>query len=150
MNAGQRQVAGLLALALACAAAAQTSAVVAYQVNGDGIDEPLAAASGDAVRGRELVGNRQTGLCLLCHSGPFEPRHLQGDLAPSLDGVGTRYTAAQLRLRIVNSQRLTPGSVMPAYHHVTGLTRVGRAWQGQPVFDARQVEDVVAYLVTLR
>jgi sulfur-oxidizing protein SoxX len=135
--------------ALAAAAAggvAQTAPVVV----GDAIPEPLTAVPGDAARGRAIVGNRQVGLCLLCHTGPFPEERFQGNLAPDLAGAGARWSAAQLRLRIVDSRRLNPSSLMPAYHRVDGLVRVGRAWTGKPVLDAQQVEDVVAFLLTLR
>lgn len=116
----------------------------------DGIIKPLTAVPGDAIRGRAIVANRQLGLCLLCHSAPIAEEKFQGDLAPSIAGAGSRWSAAQLRLRIVNSRRVTPDSIMPAYYHADGLTRVGRTWAGKTILDAQQVEDVVAYLLTLK
>lgn len=123
---------------------------IALTVLGDGIPMPLTDTAGDAARGRAIVANRQLGLCLLCHSGPFPEVHDQGNLAPSLAGAGSRWSEPQLRLRIVDSRYLNPDSLMPALHRAEGLTRVGRAWQGRPVLDAQQVEDVVAFLRTLR
>ena len=126
----------------------------ALGVVGDGMPQPLTGTPGDAARGQAIVGSRQQGLCGLCHAGPasadFPQAALQGNLAPSLQGAGTRWTEAQLRLRIVDSRRLNPDSLMPAFHSTQGQQRVGRAWQGQPVLDAQQVEDVVAYLKTLK
>ena len=123
-------------------------------VVGDGMPAPLTATPGDAARGRAIVGSRQHGLCLLCHSGPaladFALPQLRGNLAPSLEGAGARWNEAQLRLRIVDSRHLNPDSLMPALHRTEGLQRVGAAWQGKPVLDAQQVEDVVAYLMTLK
>lgn len=119
-------------------------------VVGDGMPQPLTATPGDAMRGRAVVASRQQGLCLLCHSGPFPEERLQGNLAPSLAGAGARWNEAQLRLRIVDSRRLNPDSLMPPLHRVGGQQRVGAAWQGKPVLDAQQVEDVVAYLKTLQ
>ena len=124
--------------------------VAAFEVVGDGIPQPLAATSGNAERGRAIVANRQVGLCLLCHSGPFPEERFQGNLAPSLAGAGARWTPAQLRLRIADNRRLNPDSLMPAFHRTAGLQRVGGAWQGRPVLDAQQVEDVVAFLGTLQ
>lgn len=124
--------------------------VVPYQIEGDGIAQPLAGAVGDAARGRALVTNRQQGLCLLCHSGPLPEERFQGNLAPSLAGAGSRWSAAQLRLRLVDSRRLNPHSIMPAYHRSEGLQRVGSAWQDKPLFSAQQLEDVVAFLATLK
>ncbi|MBI5719021.1 MAG: sulfur oxidation c-type cytochrome SoxX [Burkholderiales bacterium] len=120
-------------------------------VVGDGIPLPLpGAAAGDVARGRALVANRQVGLCLLCHRAPIAEVAQQGNLATDLAGAGRRWSAAQLRLRVADPKRLDPATPMPAYHRTEGLTRVGAAWKGKPVFDAQQLEDVVAYLQTLR
>ena len=119
-------------------------------VVGDGIPGPLTATPGDALRGRAIVVSRQQGLCLLCHSGPFQDESNQGTLATNLAGAGARWSEAQLRLRIVDSRRLNPDSLMPALHKSEGQRRVGGAWQGRPVLDTQQVEDVVAFLRTLQ
>lgn len=116
----------------------------------DGMPQSLTGAKGDAVRGRAVVANRQVGLCLLCHSGPFPDERFQGNLAPDLKGVGARLSEGQLRLRIVDSSRINPASIMPAYHRTEGLVRVGPAWRGKPILTAEQIEDVVAFLMTLR
>ena len=117
---------------------------------GDAIEQPLTAPPGDAARGRAIVASRQQGLCLLCHRGPFPEERFQGNIATDLAGTGSRWSAGQLRLRIVDSRRVDPDSVMPPFHRSEGLQRVGRAWQGKPVLDAQQVEDVVAFLLTLK
>jgi sulfur-oxidizing protein SoxX len=134
---------------LAGPAAAQPQ-VVPYEVRGDAIDRPLTSEPGDPAQGRAIVADRRVGLCLLCHTGPFPEETFQGNLAPSLAGAGARWSAAQLRLRIVDAQRLNPASLMPPYHRVDGLQQVGRAWAGKPVLSAQQVEHVVAFLATLR
>jgi L-cysteine S-thiosulfotransferase len=121
-----------------------------YTVVGNEIPVPLTGTRGDAARGRTIVGNRQVGLCLLCHSGPFPEEKFQGTLAPDLKGAGSRWTEGQLRLRIVDSSRLYPDTMMPSYYRVNGLNRVAPAFAGKPVLTAEQIEDVVAYLVTLR
>lgn len=123
---------------------------VAYEVVGDAIPQPLQGLVGDASRGRALVTDRREGLCLLCHRGPFPEERFQGDLSTDLAGAGARWTPGQLRLRVADARRLNPDSVMPAYHRTEGLQRVGSAWQGRPVFSPQQVEDVVAFLATLR
>jgi len=140
-------LAGLLAAACAAAIA---QALAPYTVEGDAIPQPLAGLRGDAARGRAIVASRQQGLCLLCHAAPIPEERFQGDLAPNLAGVGARYTPAQLRLRIVDARRVNPASFMPAFHAAAGGARVGPAWAGKPVLDAQQVEDVVAWLATLR
>ncbi len=119
-------------------------------VSGDAIVVPLTAVPGDAVRGRAIVANRQTGLCLLCHAGPIPEERCQGNLAPKLEGAGSRWNEGQLRLRMVDARRLNPESIMPSYYRTEGLTRVAPALHGQPILSAQQIEDVVAYLLTLR
>jgi sulfur-oxidizing protein SoxX len=115
----------------------------------EGLPESLTGAPGDAARGRAIVVNRQVGLCLLCHSGPFPEERLQGNLATDLRGAGRRWSEAQLRLRIVDSGRVTPGTIMPGYHRTEGLARVAPAYRGKPILTAEQIEDVVAFLATL-
>jgi L-cysteine S-thiosulfotransferase len=128
----------------------QTGGLAPLAVVGDAIPAPLTGARGDAARGRAIVTSRQTGLCLLCHSGPFPDERFQGDLAPDLKGAGSRWSEGQLRLRIVDSSRLNPATIMPSYYRIEGLARVAPAWRGKPVLTAEQIEDVVAFLVTLR
>src|SRR5262245_57440960 len=140
----------LVVAALAVDRARAQDGLVPYTVVGDAIPASLTGTRGDAVRGRAIVGNRQVGLCLLCHSGPFPEERFQGTLAPNLSGAGTRWLEGQLRLRIVDSSRLYRDTMMPSYYRVDGLTRVAPAFVGKPVFNAEQIEDVVAYLVTLR
>jgi L-cysteine S-thiosulfotransferase len=135
------------AFALPCAANAQTLAT--YAVVGDGIPDSLTGTPGDAPRGRALVLDRVS-TCILCHSGPFPELRFQGDLAPNLAGAGSRSTVAQLRLRLVDASRLNPATIMPSYYRADGLDRVGRNWQGRPILSAEQIEDIVAYLATLR
>jgi len=121
-----------------------------YQIVGDAIPESLTGANGDAARGRAIVANRQVGLCLLCHVGPFPEERFQGTLAPDLAGAGTRWSAGQLRLRVVDAGRINPDTIMPPYYRVTGLARVAPDFRGKPVLTAEQIEDVVAFLTTLR
>jgi sulfur-oxidizing protein SoxX len=121
-----------------------------YTVVGDAIPESLTGTKGNAERGRSIVVNRQVGLCLLCHSGPFPEEKFQGTLAPDLKGTGTRWSEGQLRLRIVDASSLNPNTIMPPYYRIDGLKRVAPAYEGKPVLTAEQIEDVVAYLATLR
>ena len=116
----------------------------------DSLPAPLAGTPGDAARGRAIVANRQVGLCLLCHTGPIPEERFQGSLAPDLAGAGDRLNAGQLRLRMVDSRRINPATIMPAYYASDGLQRVPAALKGKTILNAQQIEDVVAYLQTLR
>jgi sulfur-oxidizing protein SoxX len=116
----------------------------------DAMPESLTGAKGDPARGRAIVANRQVGLCLLCHGAPFPEERFQGNLAPDLRGAGTRWSEGQLRLRIVDSGRINPATIMPAYHRTEGLVRVAPAWRGKTILSAEQIEDVVAFLMTLK
>jgi sulfur-oxidizing protein SoxX len=139
----------LLALPIPSAWAQQRPGDVVV-VEGDAIPEPLAARPGDAARGRAIVANRSVGLCLLCHSGPIPEERFQGTLAPSLVGAGARWSVGQLRLRIADGARLNPDTIMPPYYRTIGLQRVAKAFEGKTILTAEQVEDVVAYLATLK
>jgi sulfur-oxidizing protein SoxX len=135
------------ALALPCAASAQ--GLRGYAVSGDAIAESLTGAPGDAARGRALVVDR-TSTCILCHSGPFPEAKFQGDLAPDLAGTGSRWGEGQLRLRLVDTSRLNPATIMPSYYRTDGLVQVGATWRGKPILSAEQIEDIVTYLASLR
>jgi L-cysteine S-thiosulfotransferase len=124
--------------------------VAPYQVVGDGIPRPLMGMVGDAARGRAIVARRDQGFCLLCHRAPVAEAPQQGNLASDLTGAGQRWTPAQLRLRVVDPRYLQPDSLMPAFHRTVGLSQVGAAWKDRPVLTAQDVEDVVAYLTTLK
>jgi L-cysteine S-thiosulfotransferase len=144
-------VRALLAAVLALAApAALVRQVWAQQIVGDAIPASLTGQPGDAARGRAIVANRGLGLCLLCHSGPIAEERFQGDLAPTLAGAGSRWSEGQLRLRIADGARLNADTIMPPYYRATGLQRVARNFEGKTILSAAQVEDVVAYLATLK
>ena len=150
------------------AGAASGGAGAPVRVVGDAIPQPLTAQPGDPQRGRAIVADRRVGLCLLCHAAPvaqtareaqgsqdLQQEHFQGNLAPDLAGAGARWSEGQLRLRVADAKRLHPESIMPVYWPLPGvaappLYRVGPAWQGRPILDAQQIEDVVAWLRTLR
>jgi sulfur-oxidizing protein SoxX len=134
----------LLAMAIPAMAAAQ-----ALQVTGDAVMQSLTGSVGNPARGRAIIIDRQKGFCLLCHSGPFSEEPLQGNLAPSLAGAGSRWNEGQLRLRLMDNKRINPESIMPAYHSIEGLNRVGLAWRDRPILNAAEIEDVLSFLMGL-
>ena len=111
------------------------------------METPLAPA-GDAARGRQVFVSREGGHCVLCHAVPGVD--VAGDVGPQLAQAGSRFSAAQLRLRIADISRVRPLAAMPTFHRTQGLTRVAPAFAGKPVLSGQQVEDLVAYLGTLR
>lgn len=121
-----------------------------FAVVADGIPQPLVAGDGDAVRGRALVVARESANCVLCHAVPDPAVRFSGNVGPSLAGIGSRMTTAQLRLRIADNARVSPASVMPSYYRTAGLDRVAVQYAGKPILSASEVEDLVAYLSTLR
>ena len=116
----------------------------------DSLPSSLTGAAGDPVAGKKIVLDRHVGLCLLCHSGPFPEERFQGDLGPTLAGVGARLSAGQIRLRIVDASRVNPQTIMPPYYRKEGLSRVAPSHAGKTVLTAQQIEDVVAFLSTLK
>jgi L-cysteine S-thiosulfotransferase len=124
--------------------------LVHYTIAGDAIPDSLTGAKGDATRGRVIVANRNAGLCLLCHSGPFPEDRFQGNIGPDLSGAGSRWSEGQLRLRIVDASKFDANTIMPPFYRVDGLSRVPAAYHDKPVLTAVEVEDVVAYLMTLK
>lgn len=123
--------------------------VNAQTSGGDSVIESLSASPGDPVRGRSIVASRQTGLCLLCHSGPFPEERFQGNLAPELTISASRLSAPQLRARIMDASRFNPGTIMPTYYKAQNLQRVAPKFIGQSILNEQEIEDVVAFLVTL-
>jgi sulfur-oxidizing protein SoxX len=137
------------ALAVGSAPCTAQEALVPYTVVGDAIPKSLTGKAGDPVNGRAIVVKREN-TCLLCHSGPFPDQRFQGDLSPTLKGTGSRWSEGELRLRLVDASRLNPATIMPSYYRIDGLTRVAQNFRGKPVLTAEQIEDVVAYLMTLK
>jgi sulfur-oxidizing protein SoxX len=156
-----RWVLAVLLLAIAGAAIAQqpevprvidvnTPPLVPYRIVGNTIPAPLTNQPGDPVRGKRVVTDATNGTCLICHTMPLpeEPNH--GNIAPSLEGVGSRLTAAELRLRIVDAKRINPNTIMLSYYRLHDLTRVQQQYVGRTYYGAQDVEDAIAYLLTLK
>ena len=139
-----------IAIAVLATAIASRCFAGGYTVSGDAIAQSLTGGKGDPARGRGIIVNRQVGLCLLCHAGPFPEERFQGTIGPDLNGVASRLSEGQMRLRIVDPARTNPDSVMPAYFRTEGLTRVAPALRGKPILSAEQIEDVIAFLATLK
>lgn len=139
----------MIPILVALCNAAGAQALQPHAVVGNAIPLSLTGAAGDAARGRALVVERSS-TCILCHGGPFPEQRFQGDVAPSLTGTGSRWSEGEIRLRLVDASRLNAETIMPSYYRIEGLNRVGRAWQGKPILSAEQIEDMVAFLVTLR
>jgi len=125
------------------------NALLTYEIVGDAIPKSLTGAPGDPARGRAVLVRRES-TCLLCHSGPFPDQRFQGNLSPDLTGVGSRWSEGQLRLRMVDASHLNPDTIMPSFYKVEGLTRVAPNLRGKPVLTAQEIEDVVAFLTTLK
>src|SRR5689334_6633338 len=143
------RIAYLTGILAALGSVASAQGLRTYDIIGDAIPASLTGTAGDATRGRALVVDRSS-TCILCHSGPFPEQNFQGDVAPSLAATGSRWSAGQIRLRLVDASRMNAATIMPSYYRIDGLSRVGRAWQGKSILTAEQIEDIVTYLVTLR
>lgn len=118
-------------------------------VAADSIPEPLTREAADPARGREIFLDTERGHCLRCHRAAALDAPFQGTVGPDLDTVGERLTAAQLRLRLVDMSLLNPETVMPPYHRVHDLHQVAEPYRGKPVLAAREIEDLIAFLLTL-
>ena len=140
----------LLATLANMSALAAESVLVPYRVESGQIRAPLTTEPGDAARGKAAVLSRDGGNCFLCHTVPDAGDTPLGNIGPPLAGVGRRLSAAQMRLRLVDSTRLNNATVMPAYYRIKGLRGVAPAYAGKPLLSAQQIEDVIAYLLTLR
>lgn len=121
-----------------------------YKIENYGIPKSLTGKPGDPVRGKKVAIHRKLGNCLACHVMPVPDQPFQGNVGPPLAGVGKRLTEAQIRLRIVDPKVFNPMTIMPSFYKSQGFHRVMKKFQGKTVLTAQQVEDVVAYLKTLK
>jgi sulfur-oxidizing protein SoxX len=124
--------------------------VANYQVEGDGIPKALTSTPGNAARGRALIAKREAANCLQCHSIKDKGIPPGGDRGPALDGVGARLTPPQLRLSVVDYAQVAPKVSMPSFHRADSRPPMGKEEPGKPILTAQEIEDVVAYLATLR
>jgi len=145
---GALLVAGVAELAFGQAA---MQPLVKFQIKDGGIAASLTGRPGDPQRGREVAVNRQLGNCIACHvitALSSEPYH--GNVGPSLDGIANRLGEAELRLRVVDPTKLNPDTMMPPFYRIDGLNKVMHQFEGKTILTAEQVEDVVAFLKTLK
>ena len=144
------RVLAALVLALAPHGTAHSAdRLVPYRIVDGTIPAPLTARAGDPERGRRIVLDRDRGDCTICHAMPLPQREFHGTVGPTLDGIGSRATAGALRLRLVDPKAFNPTTIMPAYYKVEGLRHVLERSRGQPILTEQQIEDVIAYLLTL-
>jgi sulfur-oxidizing protein SoxX len=139
--------------ALVAAGIPSTSAapgLLPYEVKGDAVPQALGGLESDAARGLAIVLDRRRGNCLICHRLPVEGEPFQGELGPPLAGVGSRLTAGQIRLRLIDQSRINPDTIMPPYYRTQGLTNVAPEYRGHPALEAQEIEDVLAYLTSLK
>lgn len=126
------------------------AALEPYAVVGDTIPKALGARAGDAARGQAILRDRERGNCLICHQGADSAEPFQGAIGPPLTGIGARLDAGQIRLKLVDSSRLNPETVMPPYYRTEGLYDVAPAYRDKPALSEQEIEDVVAYLASLK
>ena len=125
--------------------------LVAYKViDESSIPQSLTGEAGDPLRGREVAINRKLGNCLACHKMPIPEQQFHGEVGPDLSEVADSLSEGELRLRVVNPKLMNPETLMPAFYQTEGLHRVMKKFQGKTLLTAEQVEDVVAYLMTLK
>ena len=137
-------------LAIAACDTAEPMLIQDRHIVGDAIPVPLTQIAGDPQRGLAVFLDRDGAHCLLCHAVEGLDAPFQGNLAPSLTGVGRRLTEGQIRLQVADARRVVPDTIMPSYYRIDGLNQVMAGHRGSPVLSAQQVEDLTAYLVTLR
>jgi len=121
-----------------------------YKVVNGAINSSLTGSAGDAAKGKETAIHRKKGNCLACHQMPIPEQQFHGEIGPSLVGVASRYSEGEIRARVVDPKLANPDTIMPAFHKWTGLLRVIDKFKGKPILSAEDVEDVVAYLMTLK
>ena len=139
------------AVALSGAALADTVAPGEVKYDDGAVPAPLTQVAGDPAKGKEWFVGRKLGNCLACHvNGDAADHTFHGEVGPALDGVGDRWSEAELRGIVANSKMMFEGTIMPAFYRDSGYTRVRKEFDGKTILTAQQVEDVVAYLLTLK
>lgn len=122
-----------------------------WQQENYAIEKPLCGYAGDAKRGKAIASDGSRGNCLACHQLPIDGVEAYGTIGPPLQGVGSRLSEGFIRLRVVDTRNIMPMSIMPGFYRNPGLiNRPGKPYAGRTFLTAQQLEDVIAYLVTLK
>lgn len=132
------------------AVGAQAAESVKYTIVNDTIPQSLTGVPGDAAAGKKAAVTQTKGNCLACHEMPIPEEQFHGKTGPSLMGIGSRQNAAELRMRLVDPKVINPDTMMPAFYKTEGLHRVMKKFEGQTILTAQEVEDIVAYLLTVK
>lgn len=147
----------VIGAALASAAAWAETAPSDVAFADGAVDQSLTGKPGDAANGRTVVGDKKQGNCVACHQvSDLADVPWHGEIGPPLDGVGDRWSEAELRGIVSNAKMMFEGTMMPSFYRVDGFIRPGDEYTGKaaevvtPILSAEQVEDVVAYLMTLK
>jgi sulfur-oxidizing protein SoxX len=119
-------------------------------VDGTSIPKSLTGKPGNPINGKKLLVHRKKGNCLTCHMAPIPEEQFHGDVAPDLTGVADRMTEGEIRLRIVNPKIVNPDTPMMAFYKTHGLNQVNKKFVGKPMLNENELEDIVAYLMTLK
>lgn len=151
-------------LGMAAIFAATTALSAAEIAPGDIVFEDGAVAAsitgvaGDPANGRMIVASKKHGNCIACHTNDEMPEvTFQGEIAPNLAGVADRYSEAEIRGILINADITFEDSFMPSFYRVDGYIRPGKRYTGKaaddtfaPLLAAQEIEDVLAYLLTLK
>ncbi|MGB5179271.1 MAG: sulfur oxidation c-type cytochrome SoxX [Gammaproteobacteria bacterium] len=122
-----------------------------WEVVDYGIAEPLCGLAGDVQRGSEIASDGSRGNCLACHQLPIPDVEAYGTIGPPLAGIASRLSVPMIRLRVVDTRNINPMSIMPGFYRDPRLiNRPGKKYRGRTFLTAQQVEDVIAYLATLK
>lgn len=140
-----------LAVALGVSSTTAAEELVKYEVvDESSIPKSLTGQAGDVENGRKVAIDRKKGNCLACHEMPIPEQPFHGKIAPTLVGVADRYDAGEIRLRVVNPKIVNEDTIMPAFYKNDGFHRVLKKFEGKTVISAQEVEDIIAYLMTLK
>ena len=149
------RILAILALGVVFGLASNTNATAAkelvkYVVKDGAIAKSLTGKPGDAAKGRKLAINRKKGNCLACHVMPIPEQAFHGEVGPDLAGVGGRMSEGKIRLQIVDPKRNISDSIMPSFYRTAGFTKVLKKFKGKTILSAAEVEDLVAYVKTIK